>query len=165
MNKRTLQKIISVVLALGLFLTSVYVPASDTYAETVSEWESLADIDEAALSGKSVAVTMTALDGKVYALPAAAASSSPAAVLASAGGKLTIDGKESDFGWKITKTSDGTYNFVNSEGKYLYLTDANAGVCVGDKPKTGADFSLTDGYLTADTGSTRYVGVYAEKPD
>ena len=166
MNKRTLQKIISVVLALGLFLTSVYVPASDTYAETVSEWESLAGIDDAALSGKSVAVTMTTGEGKVYALPAAAAaSSSPAAVLASAGGKLTIDGKESDFGWKITKTSDGTYNFVNSEGKYLYLTDANAGVCVGDKPKTGADFSLTDGYLTADTGSTRYVGVYAEKSD
>ena len=166
MNKRTLQKIISVVLALGLFLTSVYVPASDTYAETVSEWESLAGIDDAALSGKSVAVTMTTGEGKVYALPAAAAaSSSPAAVLASAGGKLTIDGKESDFGWKITKTSDGTYNIVNSEGKYLYLTDANEGVRVGDKPEAGADFSLTDGYLTADAGSTRYVGVYAEKPD
>ena len=64
MNKGALQKIISVVLALGLFLTSVYVPVSDTYAETVSEWESLADIDDAALSEKSVAVTMTTREGR-----------------------------------------------------------------------------------------------------
>ncbi len=166
MKKQALHKIISIVLALAMIFTSVCMPANVTYAAASSEWTPLADIDAAAQAENSVAITMTSTDGTVYALPAADAESTPAAAVATAGEKLTIAGGESDFGWKITKNSDGTYNITNSAGNYLYVANSNSGVRVGAKPETGADFSVTDGYLNAAASdAVRYVGVYTKTPD
>ena len=167
MNKRTLHKILSIVLSIGMVFSVAYAPTGVSFAaDSDSEWTKLADIDAAVQTEKSVAITMTASDGTVYALPSGKTSASPAATVATAGEKLSIPGTESSYGWKITKNSDGTYNIANSGGDVLYLTKENAGVRVGNKPDTGADFSITDGFLTAKApDATRYVGVYLTKPD
>ncbi|MBR0153191.1 MAG: hypothetical protein IJM26_05340 [Lachnospiraceae bacterium] len=68
---------------LALFLTLVMVfgvvPGREAKAEAISVWTPLADIDAAAASEKSVAVTMTTSAGATFVLPSANTSAAPAA--------------------------------------------------------------------------------------
>ncbi|MBQ4474191.1 MAG: hypothetical protein II930_07825, partial [Lachnospiraceae bacterium] len=152
---------------LALFLTLVMVfgvvPGREAKAEAISVWTPLADIDAAAASEKSVAVTMTTSAGATFVLPSANTSAAPAAKTGEISeGNLRAEGEESVYGWTVTALEGGGYTLQNAAGGYLYVTAANNGVRVGSLPTTGGEFSVTDGYLTASdsNGATRYIGVY-----
>ncbi len=166
MRERRLKKTLAFIVMIAMVFTMAYTPLGAAYAATETTWTALTNIDAAAESEKPVAITMTKSDNSIFALPAAETSSSPAAKFAEIqDGKLVTSGEETVFGWTVTKTGTGdsaTYTFENSEGKFLYLTAANAGVRVGNKPATGGDWKITDAYLSAvdSNNATRYLGVY-----
>ena len=175
MKKRTMKKVISIVLSLGMIFTTMYAPVGLAYAEEEgpvnSVWTKLDDIAAAAASEKTVAITMTLADGTVYVLPTAEATSAgPAATKATLrDGVLVASEGMKSFGWTIAKeTEEGnTYTIVNGDGKYLYVINNNNGVRVGDKPETGFSFTVAeDGYLTGSDGTnSRKVGVYKSTPN
>ncbi len=150
--KSHLKKVISVILAVMMLMSTLTVLgfAADTDAQT---WTKVA-LSEITSDDK-IAITMTK-DGTTWVLPAATTSSAPAAIVATVDGDtLTTDA--ADYSWTIDET-DGGYHITNADGKYLYTTNANNGVRVGN---TEIVWSLDAGYLKATaSGTVRYLGVY-----
>ncbi len=182
MKKRTLKKVISLVVSLGMIFTTMYAPVGLAYADEpttgegsakgiTSQWTLLDDIEAAAASETPVAITMTKGDDTWILPTAAATSTGPKAETAVIEEKtLTANGGKEAYGWTITKTEDAdTYTIVNLDEKslYLYVTAANNGVRINSKPTVGLDWSVTDGYLTAADSNAvnRYLGVYITGPD
>ena len=177
MKKRTLKKVISLVVSLGMIFTTMYAPVGLAYADEpttgegsakgiTSQWTLLDDIEAAAASETPVAITMTKGDDTWILPTAAATSSGPKAETAAIEEKtLTANGGKEAYGWTITKAEDAdTYSIVNLDEKslYLYVTATNNGVRINSKPTVGLDWSITDGYLTAadSNAAKRYLGVY-----
>ena len=110
-----------------------------------------------------VVITMTK-GNTSYALPNNGGTSSPTAtnILSVSNNKLSET--PSDFLlWNISKVDGGYVIYVNgSTTTYLYCTNSNSGVRVGDGENN--IFTISTGYLK-NTGLSRYVGVYTTKPD
>ncbi|MBR4461220.1 MAG: hypothetical protein IKS51_01365, partial [Erysipelotrichaceae bacterium] len=165
MKKPSFNRIMTLLLAVTMLFSGMTMSAAK--AESSSTWEKVSDIQAAAASGKSVAITMTASDGTVYALPTAKSSSAgPSAVTATKSSNiLQINDTEEAFGWTIASSGNG-YT-ISSGTNYLYVTNNNNGVRVNSMPNTGYVWSITSNYLTAvDPGSnTRYLGIYTSTPN
>ena len=160
--KQVFRKVLSAVLVFAMIFCLL--PAGTVRAEeNGSTWTEVTDIAAAAASEKSIAITMTK-GSTTWVLPSATTSSAPSAAYTGtigSDGKLTANGLESAFGWTVT-SEEGGYIIKNADGKYLYITAANNGVRIGNKPSVGHVWSITDNYLSAvdSNNARRYLGVY-----
>ena len=160
--KQVFRKVLSAVLVFAMIFCLL--PAGKVSAEeNGSVWTEVTDIAAAAASEKSIAITMTK-GSTTWVLPSATTSSAPSAAYTGtigSDGKLTANGLESAFGWTVT-SEEGGYIIKNADGKYLYITAANNGVRIGNKPSVGHVWSITDNYLSAvdSNNARRYLGVY-----
>ena len=113
----------------------------------------------------TVVITMTCQDGTVYALDNDnGTSSAPTGiVINTADGKLTSD-PTANIKWNIGGSA-GAYIFYpeGSTTTWLYCTSTNNGVRVGTDANN--KFSIYNNSYLKHTGTSRYVGVYKDKPD
>ena len=107
MKNKSGQKLLKALMVMTMIFSVFTVPVR---AEGSSTWESAGSIAEAAAGGEPVAITMTATDGTVYALPTGKASTGgPTAFIAEKGdsGDLVLDGDEAAYGWTISQDESG----------------------------------------------------------
>lgn len=94
----------------------------------------------------------TTFDGATYYLPATTTSSGPVAQ------KFTdVNSISSDNLWTVTAKESDWY-IQNSEGKYLYSTNANNGMRVGDTANTWTYDASANSFQ--DTVTKRFLGIY-----
>ncbi len=140
------------------------VAAEETGTTTVSTWTQI-DLTDVTASDK-IAITMTASDGTVYALPNADASKAPSATIASVSdGVLSISASGDDYAWIFTAETEGSGYYITSpSGSYLYTTAANNGMRVGS---TEMVWTLDGSYLSAvdSKEDIRWLGIYTTNPD
>ena len=152
MKRANGRRLLSAILVLAMVLSMV--PFSVFAAEGSYTWEKveLADITET----DTVMITMTNPHGVTYALDASVTQSNPALVVTVDGTTITTTDGDSIYGWTI-KSTEGGYHIMKGE-KYLYTTNANNGMRVGD---TAAVWTLDGNYLkTSDGTNDRWLGVY-----
>ena len=115
-----------------------------------------------------VIITMTTSGGKVYALPNNGGASTPSAIVITVNGN-TITASESysldNLKWNISNSNNNLTIYPNGiTSKWLYCTNANAGVKIGTNENKTFVIDATSGYLK-NTATNRYVGVYTTNPD
>ena len=112
-----------------------------------------------------VVITMTYKDGTVYALPNDKGTSTPDAVIVNVSGN-TLTGNIADrLKWNIANNSESLTIYPNGvTNKWLYCTNSNSGVRVGNDDNKVFIIDASSGYLKH-TGTNRYVGVYRTNPD
>jgi len=112
-------------------------------------------------SGGTYVIAMTKSDGS-WMLPNATSSSTPmvtdAAKVEITEDTATITADKESYGWTFETNGTG-YTITNAAGKYLYTTDSNSGVRVGD---TQGVWTLDGTYLSMPAGdklTVRYLGI------
>ena len=113
-----------------------------------------------------VVITITTSDETVYALSNDnGTSSAPTAVIVTLSGNELASIPDDNIKWNITKDGDSLTIYVNgSTSTWLYCTNANNGVRVGNNSANSFTIDTSSGYLKH-TGTSRYVGVYTTNPD
>ena len=86
--------------------------------------------------------------------------SAPTAVPVTITGSQLTGEIEDNIKWNVSGNATNGYTFLNynDNEKWLYCTNTNNGVRVGTGEAKA--MTVTDGYLTAPTGSPRYIGIY-----
>ena len=128
---------------------------------TPGTWKKIAFADITA--DDTVAITMTK-DKTTWVLPndGTAQKAAPAITGTVSGNTLTT-ASESQFGWKVIKSTD-TFQLVSASDntKYLYSTDKNNGIRQGKGESRDWKVDATSGYLF-NVAQKRYVGVYNQQ--
>lgn len=128
---------------------------------TPGTWKKIAFADITA--GDTIAITMTK-DKTTWVLPndGTAQKAAPAITGTVSGDTLTTT-SESQFGWKVIKSTD-TFQLVSASDntKYLYSTDKNNGIRQGKGESRDWKVDATSGYLF-NVAQKRYVGVYNQQ--
>ena len=128
---------------------------------TSGTWKKIAFADITA--DDTVAITMTK-DKTTWVLPndGTAQKAAPAITGTVSGDTLTTT-SESQFGWKVIKSTD-TFQLVSASDntKYLYSTDKNNGIRQGKGESRDWKVDATSGYLF-NVAQKRYVGVYNQQ--
>ena len=141
---------------LSLLPTAVF--AADP---TPGTWKKIAFADITA--DDTIAITMTK-DKTTWVLPndGTAQKAAPAITGTVSGDTLTTT-SESQFGWKVIKSTD-TFQLVSASDntKYLYSTDKNNGIRQGKGESRDWKVDATSGYLF-NVAQKRYVGVYNQQ--
>ena len=155
-SRRLLSVLLALVMLLSLLPTAVL--AADP---TPGTWKKIALADITA--GDTVAITMTK-DKTTWVLPndGTAQKAAPAITGTVSGDTLTTT-SESQFGWKVIKSTD-TFQLVSASDntKYLYSTDKNNGIRQGKGESRDWKVDATSGYLF-NVAQKRYVGVYNQQ--
>ena len=128
---------------------------------TPGTWKKIAFADITA--DDTVAITMTK-DKTTWVLPndGTAQKAAPAITGTVSGDTLTTT-SESQFGWKVIKSTD-TFQLASASDntKYLYSTDKNNGIRQGKGESRDWKVDATSGYLF-NVAQKRYVGVYNQQ--
>ena len=128
---------------------------------TPGTWKKIAFADITA--GDTIAITMTK-DKTTWVLPndGTAQKAAPAITGTVSGDTLTTT-SESQFGWKVVKSTD-TFQLISASDstKYLYSTDKNNGIRQGKGESRDWKVDATSGYLF-NVAQKRYVGVYNQQ--
>ena len=128
---------------------------------TPGTWKKIAFADITA--DDTVAITMTK-DKTTWVLPndGTAQKAAPAITGTVSGDTLTTT-SESQFGWKVIKSTD-TFQLASASDntKYLYSTDKNNGILQGKGESRDWKVDATSGYLF-NVAQKRYVGVYNQQ--
>ena len=128
---------------------------------TPGTWKKIAFADITA--DDTIAITMTK-DKTTWVLPndGTAQKAAPAITGTVSGDTLTTT-SESQFGWKVIKSTD-TFQLVSASDntKYLYSTDKNNGIRQGKGESRDWKVDATSGYLF-NVAQKRYVGVYNQQ--
>lgn len=128
---------------------------------TPGTWKKIAFADITA--DDTVAITMTK-DKTTWVLPndGTAQKAAPAITGTVSGDTLTTT-SESQFGWKVVKSTD-TFQLISASDstKYLYSTDKNNGIRQGKGESRDWKVDATSGYLF-NVAQKRYVGVYNQQ--
>ena len=128
---------------------------------TPGTWKKIAFADITA--DDTIAITMTK-DKTTWVLPndGTAQKAAPAITGTVSGDTLTTT-SESQFGWKVIKSTD-TFQLVSASDntKYLYSTDKNTGIRQGKGESRDWKVDATSGYLF-NVAQKRYVGVYNQQ--
>ncbi len=136
--KKLLSFALAMIVVLGCFAAMPFTVSAAEYVETSF--------------GAGKFLITTTFNGSTYYLPATTTSSAP---------KATAFTNVSDISeehlWTVTET-EGNYYIQNSEGKYLYTTNANNGVRVGDTQHAWAYDSDANSFKN--TSTNRYLGIY-----
>ncbi len=155
-SRRLLSVLLALVMLLSLLPTAVL--AADP---TPGTWKKIAFADITA--GDTIAITMTK-DKTTWVLPndGTAQKAAPAITGTVSGDTLTTT-SESQFGWKVIKSTD-TFQLVSASDntKYLYSTDKNNGIRQGKGESRDWKVDATSGYLF-NVAQKRYVGVYNQQ--
>lgn len=155
-SRRLLTVLLALVMLLSLLPTAVL--AADP---TPGTWKKIAFADITA--DDTVAITMTK-DKTTWVLPndGTAQKAAPAITGTVSGDTLTTT-SESQFGWKVIKSTD-TFQLVSASDntKYLYSTDKNNGIRQGKGESRDWKVDATSGYLF-NVAQKRYVGVYNQQ--
>ena len=155
-SRRLLSVLLALVMLLSLLPTAVL--AADP---TPGTWKKIAFADITA--DDTVAITMTK-DKTTWVLPndGTAQKAAPAITGTVSGNTLTT-ASESQFGWKVIKSTD-TFQLVSASDntKYLYSTDKNNGIRQGKGESRDWKVDATSGYLF-NVAQKRYVGVYNQQ--
>ena len=155
-SRRLLSVLLALVMLLSLLPTAVL--AADPTSGT---WKKIAFADITA--DDTVAITMTK-DKTTWVLPndGTAQKAAPAITGTVSGDTLTTT-SESQFGWKVIKSTD-TFQLVSASDntKYLYSTDKNNGIRQGKGESRDWKVDATSGYLF-NVAQKRYVGVYNQQ--
>ena len=155
-SRRLLSVLLALVMLLSLLPTAVL--AADP---TPGTWKKIAFADITA--DDTVAITMTK-DKTTWVLPndGTAQKAAPAITGTVSGDTLTTT-SESQFGWKVVKSTD-TFQLVSASDntKYLYSTDKNNGIRQGKGESRDWKVDATSGYLF-NVAQKRYVGVYNQQ--
>ena len=155
-SRRLLSVLLALVMLLSLLPTAVL--AADP---TPGTWKKIAFADITA--DDTVAITMTK-DKTTWVLPndGTAQKAAPAITGTVSGDTLTTT-SESQFGWKVIKSTD-TFQLVSASDntKYLYSTDKNNGIRQGKGESRDWKVDATSGYLF-NVAQKRYVGVYNQQ--
>ena len=155
-SRRLLSVLLALVMLLSLLPTAVL--AADP---TPGTWKKIAFADITA--GDTVAITMTK-DKTTWVLPndGTAQKAAPAITGTVSGDTLTTT-SESQFGWKVIKSTD-TFQLASASDntKYLYSTDKNNGIRQGKGESRDWKVDATSGYLF-NVAQKRYVGVYNQQ--
>ena len=147
-GRRLLSAILVLAMVLSMVPFSVFA-AEGSYTWQKVEWTDITETD-------TVMITMTNPHGVTYALDASVTQSNPALVVTVDGTTITTNDGDSIYGWTI-KSTEGGYHIMKGD-KYLYTTNANNGMRVGD---TAAVWTLDGNYLkTSDGTNDRWLGVY-----
>ena len=155
-SRRLLSVLLALVMLLSLLPTAVL--AADP---TPGTWKKIAFADITA--DDTIAITMTK-DKTTWVLPndGTAQKAAPAITGTVSGDTLTTT-SESQFGWKVIKSTD-TFQLVSASDntKYLYSTDKNNGIRQGKGESRDWRVDATSGYLF-NVAQKRYVGVYNQQ--
>ena len=155
-SRRLLSVLLALIMLLSLLPTAVL--AADP---TPGTWKKIAFADITA--DDTVAITMTK-DKTTWVLPndGTAQKAAPAITGTVSGDTLTTT-SESQFGWKVIKSTD-TFQLVSASDntKYLYSTDKNNGIRQGKGESRDWKVDATSGYLF-NVAQKRYVGVYNQQ--
>ena len=155
-SRRLLSVLLALVMLLSLLPTAVL--AADP---TPGTWKKIAFADITA--DDTIAITMTK-DKTTWVLPndGTAQKAAPAITGTVSGDTLTTT-SESQFGWKVIKSTD-TFQLVSASDntKYLYSTDKNNGIRQGKGESRDWKVDATSGYLF-NVAQSRYVGVYNQQ--
>ena len=155
-SRRLLSVLLALIMLLSLLPTAVL--AADP---TPGTWKKIAFADITA--DDTIAITMTK-DKTTWVLPndGTAQKAAPAITGTVSGDTLTTT-SESQFGWKVIKSTD-TFQLVSASDntKYLYSTDKNNGIRQGKGESRDWKVDATSGYLF-NVAQKRYVGVYNQQ--
>lgn len=155
-SRRLLSVLLALVMLLSLLPTAVL--AADP---TPGTWKKIAFADITA--DDTIAITMTK-DKTTWVLPndGTAQKAAPAITGTVSGDTLTTT-SESQFGWKVIKSTD-IFQLVSASDntKYLYSTDKNNGIRQGKGESRDWKVDATSGYLF-NVAQKRYVGVYNQQ--
>ena len=155
-SRRLLSVLLALVMLLSLLPTAVL--AADP---TPGTWKKIVFADITA--DDTIAITMTK-DKTTWVLPndGTAQKAAPAITGTVSGDTLTTT-SESQFGWKVIKSTD-TFQLVSASDntKYLYSTDKNNGIRQGKGESRDWKVDATSGYLF-NVAQKRYVGVYNQQ--
>ena len=140
MKTKFSRKVLALVLAFALVVPMfVLTTNAAEYTETTS-------------FGEGKFLITTTFDGSTYYLPATTTSSGPLAA-----SFTNVSDISEDHLWTVTATGSNWY-IQNSAGKYLYTTNTNNGVRVGDTARAWAYDSSANSFK--DTVTNRYLGIY-----
>ena len=128
---------------------------------TPGTWKKIAFADITA--DDTIAITMTK-DKTTWVLPSdGTAQKAASAITGTVSGDTLTTTSESQFGWKVIKSTD-TFQLVSASDntKYLYSTDKNNGIRQGKGESRDWKVDATSGYLF-NVAQKRYVGVYNQQ--
>ena len=155
-SRRLLSVLLALVMLLSLLPTAVL--AADP---TPGTWKKIAFADITA--DDTVAITMTK-DKTTWVLPNdGTAQKAASAITGTVSGDTLTTTSESQFGWKVIKSTD-TFQLASASDntKYLYSTDKNNGIRQGKGESRDWKVDATSGYLF-NVAQKRYVGVYNQQ--
>ena len=155
-SRRLLSVLLALVMLLSLLPTAVL--AADP---TPGTWKKIAFADITA--DDTIAITMTK-DKTTWVLPNdGTAQKAASAITGTVSGDTLTTTSESQFGWKVIKSTD-TFQLVSASDntKYLYSTDKNNGIRQGKGESRDWKVDATSGYLF-NVAQKRYVGVYNQQ--
>lgn len=143
---------------------TVSAPAGGGGGEGKCSWKETAigDIQ----STDIVVITMTTSNGTTYAMSNNNGTSAPTATSVTVSGSTLTSNIADNLKWNITNNAGSLTIYPNGDtSKWLYCTNTNNGVKVGNT-NDGKAFTIdaTSGYLK-NTSTSRYVGVYTTNPD
>lgn len=144
--KTSMKKYLSLVLAICCLFACFIIPEQ---AITASAAASYSETE----FGEGKLLITTERSGKKYYLPATTTSSAPTAEVFSDVSEISEEHL-----WTVTSDGAGNYYIQNSDGKYLYATNTNNGVRVGDTKGTWT-YNAGENYFKFTT-LTRYLGLY-----
>ena len=156
LSRRLLSVLLTLVMLLSMLPQVVF--AADP---TPGTWKKIAFADITA--DDTIAITMTK-DKTTWVLPndGTAQKAAPAITGTVSGDTLTTT-SESQFGWKVIKSTD-TFQLVSASDntKHLYSVDKNNGIRQGKGESRDWKVDATSGYLF-NVAQSRYVGVYNQQ--
>ena len=156
LSRRLLSVLLTLVMLLSLLPQVVF--AADP---TPGTWKKIAFADITA--GDTIAITMTK-DKTTWVLPNdGTAQKAASAITGTVSGDTLTTTSESQFGWKVIKSTD-TFQLVSASDntKYLYSTNSNNGIRQGKGENRDWNVDASSGYLY-NVGLKRYVGVYNQQ--
>ena len=156
LSRRLLSVLLTLVMLLSMLPQVVF--AADP---TPGTWKKIAFADITA--GDTIAITMTK-DKTTWVLPNdGTAQKAASAITGTVSGDTLTTTSESQFGWKVIKSTD-TFQLVSASDntKYLYSIDQNNGIRQGKGENRDWKVDASSGYLY-NVGLKRYVGVYNQQ--
>ena len=156
LSRRFLSVLLTLVMLLSMLPQVVF--AAEPKAGT---WKKIAFADITA--DDTIAITMTK-DKTTWVLPNDGnAQKAASAITGTVSGDTLTTTSESQFGWKVIKSTD-TFQLVSASdnAKYLYSIDSNNGIRQGKGENRDWKVDASSGYLY-NVGLKRYVGVYNQQ--
>ena len=156
LSRRLLSVLLTLVMLLSMLPQVVF--AADP---TPGTWKKIAFADITA--DDTIAITMTK-DKTTWVLPNdGTAQKAASAITGTVSGDTLTTTSESQFGWKVIKSTD-TFQLVSASDntKYLYSIDKNNGIRQGKGESRDWKVDATSGYLF-NVAQSRYVGVYNQQ--